>query len=134
VDLTPGPGGITDSELVDLIPDTWLYMNWPEQVIGAIRGCRCSMQRGSSPSRTASASRPPRSRPSAERQVNEAAECPGPRILAAREQFRQRQAWHAPTAIYQAVISPAAVLALLERKSEGPPEIIVDPQLLRDVQ
>lgn len=42
-------------------------------------------------------------------------------------QFRQRHSWHAPTAIYRTVAAPDAVLALLERRGEGPPEVVVDP-------
>jgi hypothetical protein len=40
------------------------------------------------------------------------------------DQFRQRHSWHAPTAIYRVVAAPDAVLALLERRGEGPPEIL----------
>ena len=46
------------------------------------------------------------------------------------DQFRQRQSLHAPTAIYQTVVQPAAVLALLERRGESPTEVVVDPQML----
>lgn len=46
------------------------------------------------------------------------------------DQLRQRQSWHAPTAIYRTVVQPAAVLALLERRGEGSPEVAVDPQML----
>jgi hypothetical protein len=28
-------GQITDADLPAIIPDTWLYMDWPERVIGA---------------------------------------------------------------------------------------------------
>jgi hypothetical protein len=45
------------------------------------------------------------------------------------DQFRQRHSWHAPTAIYQTVVTPDAVLELLERRGEGQ-EIVVDPELL----
>jgi hypothetical protein len=48
------------------------------------------------------------------------------------DQFRQRHAWYAPTAIYQTTISPAAVLALLERRGEGP-EIVADPAMLSGI-
>ena len=50
------------------------------------------------------------------------------------DQFRQRHSWHAPTAVYRAVVMPDAVLALLERRGEGPPEVVVDPQMLTAVE
>jgi hypothetical protein len=49
------------------------------------------------------------------------------------DQFRQRHSWYAPTAIYEAVITPGAVLALLERRGEGR-EVVVDPELLTVVK
>ena len=49
-------------------------------------------------------------------------------------QFRQRHSWHAPTAVYRAVVKPDAVLALLERRGEGPPEVVVDPRILTAVE
>jgi hypothetical protein len=50
------------------------------------------------------------------------------------DQFRQRQAWYAPTAIYRTVVAPGAVLALLERKGESPPEVVVDPTMLTGIE
>jgi hypothetical protein len=48
-------------------------------------------------------------------------------------QFRQRHSWHAPAAIYRTIVQPSVVLALLERRAEGPPEVVVDPHLLTDI-
>lgn len=50
------------------------------------------------------------------------------------DQFRQRQAWYAPTGIYRTVVGPGAVLALLERRGEGPPEVVVDPKMLTSIE
>jgi hypothetical protein len=50
------------------------------------------------------------------------------------DQFRQRQSWHAQTAIFRTVVPPAAVLALLERSEESPPEVVVDPQMLTGIE
>ena len=50
------------------------------------------------------------------------------------DQFRRRHSWHATTAVYRTVAAPEAVLALLERKGEGPPEVIVDPRMLAAVE
>jgi len=50
------------------------------------------------------------------------------------DQFRQRHSWHAPTAVYRAVAAPEAVLALLERRGEGPPEVVVDPRMLVPIE
>jgi hypothetical protein len=49
------------------------------------------------------------------------------------DQFRQRQAWYVPPAIYRTVVAPAAVLALLERKGESPPEA-ADPKMLTSIE
>jgi hypothetical protein len=49
------------------------------------------------------------------------------------DEFRQRHSWHAPTAIYEVVLTPDAVLALLERRGEGR-EVVVDPETLRVVK
>lgn len=49
------------------------------------------------------------------------------------EEFRQRHSWQAPTAIYQAVLTPDAVLALLERRGEGR-EVVADPEMLTAVK
>jgi hypothetical protein len=37
-------------------------------------------------------------------------------------------------ALYRTVAAPDAVLALLERKGEGPPEVVVDPRMLTAVE
>jgi len=50
------------------------------------------------------------------------------------DQFRQRHSWYAPTAIYRTVAPPGAVLELLERRGEGPPEVVVDPRMLAAVE
>jgi hypothetical protein len=55
------------------------------------------------------------------------------RDISQAEQFRQRHSWYAPTAIYQATATPRAVLALLEHRGEGRPEIVVDPALLTGI-
>lgn len=49
-------------------------------------------------------------------------------------EFHQRHSWHGPTAIYWTVVSPAAVLALLERPGESPPEVVVDPEMFDHVE
>jgi hypothetical protein len=53
----------------------------------------------------------------------------GNRDINRAEQFRRRHAQYGPTAVYQASASPDAILALLERKGEGP-EITADPRML----
>lgn len=123
-------GNLADGDLRHLIPDTWLYTDWPERVIGAEKwvlmfratgfiaipywlprpDAPLTLFRGATPER--------REGMSWTQDVNRA------------DQFRQRHSWHGPTAIYQAVVPPAAVLALLERRGEGPPEVVVDPQSL----
>ncbi|MFZ0188336.1 MAG: hypothetical protein WAL72_15500, partial [Streptosporangiaceae bacterium] len=50
------------------------------------------------------------------------------------DQFRQRHSWHAATAIYRTMAAPDAVLALLERRGEGPPEVVVDSRMLTAVE
>ncbi len=123
-------GQISDLDLRGLIPDTWLYMDWPERVIGAALWTRMfraagflsipyGLLRPSTPLtvyRGARAER--RGGMSWTEDVNRA------------DQFRQRHSWHAPTAIYRTVVSPSAVLALLERLGESPPEVVVDPAML----
>lgn len=49
-------------------------------------------------------------------------------------QSRHRHSWHVPTAVYRAVVTPDAVLALLKRRGEGPPEVVVDPRMLTAVE
>jgi hypothetical protein len=34
-------------------------------------------------------------------------------------QFRHRHSWHVPTAVYRAVVTPDAVLALLKRRARA---------------
>jgi hypothetical protein len=123
-------GQVTDDDLRGLIPDTWLYMDWPERIIGTGKWVRLfraagflsipyGLPRPAEPMtvyRGATAER--RSGMSWTPDIDRA------------DQFRQRQSWHAPTAIYQTVVMPEAVLALLERKGESPPEVVVDPQML----
>ena len=50
------------------------------------------------------------------------------------DQFRQRQAWYAPTAIYRTIAAPGAVIALLERKGESPPEVVVNPAMFTGIE
>jgi hypothetical protein len=50
------------------------------------------------------------------------------------DQFRQRHSWHAPTAIYRTIVPLTAVLALLERRGENPPEVVVDPHMLAGIE
>jgi hypothetical protein len=45
-------GQISDCDLRALIPDTWLYVDWPERVIGAGKWSGCSVLPGSSASPT----------------------------------------------------------------------------------
>lgn len=126
-------GRVSDLDLCGLIPDTWLYVDRPEQILGTAAWVRMfraagflslphglprpagplTIFRGASPERMAGMSWT--------RDVNRA------------DQFRQRHSWHAPTAIYQTVVSPAAVLALLERRGESPPEVVVDPEMLSGI-
>ena len=127
-------GQISDCDLRPLIPDTWLYVDWPERVIGADKWVRLFRAAGflSIPYglfrpdgamtvfRGATAER--RSGMSWTTDVGRA------------DQFRQRHSWHAPTAIYRTVAAPDAVLALLERRGEGPPEVVVDPRMLAAVE
>jgi hypothetical protein len=127
-------GQISDGDLRHLIPDTWLYVDWPERVIGAAKWVRMFRAagflsipyglpqlesatfvfRGATPERRSGMS--------------------WTTDIARADQFRQRQSWYGPTAIYQTVVAPEAVLALLERKGEGPPEVVVAPQMLAPVE
>jgi hypothetical protein len=50
------------------------------------------------------------------------------------DQFRQRHSWHALTAVYRAVVTPDVVLTLLEHRSEGPPEVVLDLRMLTAVE
>jgi hypothetical protein len=127
-------GQISDCDLRPLIPDTWLYVDWPERVIGADKWVQLFRAAGfltipyglSRPDsamtvfRGATADR--RSGMSWTTDVRRA------------HQFRQRHSWHTPTAIYRTVAPPDAVLALLERRGEGPPEVVVDPRMLAAVE
>jgi hypothetical protein len=99
-------GQISSCDLRALIPDTWLYLDWPERVIGADKWVRLFRAAGfvsipyglSRPDtamtvfRGATAER--RSGMSWTTDVGRA------------DQFRQRHSWHAPTAIYRTVASP----------------------------
>lgn len=127
-------GQISNYDLRTLIPDTWLYVDWPERVIGAGKWVRLFRAAGflSIPyglSRPDSAMTMFRGA-TAERRVGMS----WTTDIGRADQFRQRHSWHAPTAIYRTVAAPDAVLALLERRGEGPPEIIVDPRMLTAVE
>ena len=127
-------GQISDGDLRALIPDTWLYVDWPERIIGAGNWVRLFRAAGflSIPYglprpdgaitvfRGAAAER--RAGMSWTTDIDRA------------DQFRQRHSWHAPTAVYRAVVTPDSVLALLERRGEGPPEVVIDPRMLTAVE
>lgn len=127
-------GLISDLDLRGLIPDTWLYVGWPERIIGSAKWVSMfraagflsipyGMPRPSGPLivyRGASTER--------------MAGMSWSEDISRADQFRQRHAWHAPTAIYRTVVAPDAVLALLERKGESPPEVVVDPDMLGGIQ
>jgi hypothetical protein len=127
-------GQIFDYDLRSLIPDTWLYVDWPERVIGADKWVRLFRAAGflsipyglPRPDSVMTLFRDA----TAERQVGMS----WTTDIARADQFRQRQSWYAPTAIYRTVAAPGAVLALLERRGEGPPEVVVDPRLLAAVE
>ncbi len=126
-------GEISDLDLRALIPDTWLFMDWPERVIGAAAWTRMyravgflsvpygllapaepmTLYRGASPELKAGMSWT--------EDVDRA------------DQFRQRHSWYAATAIYRTVVAPGAVLAFIERRGESPPEVVVDPAMLIDI-
>jgi hypothetical protein len=127
-------GQITDSDLHALIPDTWLYVDWPERIIGAGNWVRLFRVAGflSIPyglPRPDSAITVFRGA-TAERRAGMSWTTDIDRA----DQFRQRHSWHAPTAVYRAVAMPDVVLALLERRGEGPPEVVVDPRMLTAVE
>jgi hypothetical protein len=127
-------GQISEGDLRALIPDTWLYVDWPERIIGAGNWVRLFRAAGflSIPYglprpdgaitvfRGATAER--RAGMSWTTDIDRA------------DQFRQRHSWHAPTAVYRAVVTPDAVLLLLERRGEGPPEVVIDPRMLTAVE
>jgi hypothetical protein len=127
-------GRIFDGDLRDLIPETWLYVDWPERIIGADNWIRLFRAAGflsipyglSCPDSAITVFRGA----TAERRAGISWTTDKHRA----DQFRQRHSWHAPTSIYQAVVTADAVLALLERRGEGPPEVVVDPQMLTAVQ
>jgi hypothetical protein len=112
-------GQISDRDLPALIPDTWLYVDWPERIIGVGKWVRLFRAAGflSIPyglSRPDSAITVFRGA-TAERRTGMSWTTDVDRA----DQFRQRHSWHAPTAIYRAVVMPDAVLALLERRGEA---------------
>ena len=126
-------GLVSDLDLRGLIPDTWLYVDWPERVIGAIKWVRMFRAAGFL---TVPYGLP---RPASPLTVYRGASAKlmvgmsWTEDINRADQFRQRHSWHAPTAIYRAVVGPAAVLALLERKGESPPEVVVDPAMLTGI-
>jgi hypothetical protein len=129
-------GRVSDADLRDLIPDTWLYMDWPERIIGAASWVRLFRAAGflsipyglPPPARAVTAFRGA----SEERRTGMS----WTTDISRADQFRQRHSWHAPTAIYQGDLPDGhpsdAVLALLERRGEGQ-EVVVDPELLTAV-
>jgi hypothetical protein len=127
-------GQISDCDLRPLIPDTWLYVDWPERVIGADKwvqlfraaGFLCIPYGLSRPDSAMTVFRGA----TAERWSGMS----WTTDIGRADQFRQRHSWHAPTAIYRTVAAPDAVLALLERRGEGPPEVVVDPRMLAVVE
>lgn len=127
-------GQISDCDLRPLIPHTWLYVAWPERLIGVGKWVRLFRTAGflSIPyglSRPDSAMTVFRGA-TAERQSGMSWTTDARRA----DQFRQRHSWHGPTALYRTAVAPDAVLALLERTGEGPPEVVVDPQMLAAVE
>lgn len=123
-------GRISDGDLRELIPETWLYTDWPERIISAGKWVQLFRAVGflSIPyglARPAEAVTVYRGA-SAERRAGMS----WTTDIGRADHFRQRHSWHAPTAVYRAVATPQAVLALLERRGEGPPEVVVDPQML----
>lgn len=127
-------GMISDCDLRALIPDTWLYVDRPERVIGAGKWVRLFRAAGflSIPyglSRPDSAMTVFRGATAERRSGMSWTTDPG-----RADQFRQRHSWHAATAIYRTMAAPDAVLALLERRGEGPPEVVVDSRMLTAVE
>lgn len=126
-------GQVAGGDLRTLIPDTWLYVDWPERVIGAGKWVQMFRAAGflSIPyglSRPESAITVLRGA-TEERRAGMSWTIDVGRA----NQFRQRHSWHGPTAIYRTEVTPNAVLGLLERKGEAPPEVVVDPQMLAAV-
>ena len=127
-------GRIADEDLRELIPETWLYVDWPERIIGTDNWVRLFRAAGfltipyglTRPTSAVTVYRGA----SAERQVGMS----WTTNIGRADQFRQRHSWHAPTAVYRAIAAPEAVLALLERRGEGPPEVVVDPQRLTHIE
>jgi len=123
-------GLVSNADLRGLIPDTCLYIDWPEQVIGSSGWVPMFRAAGfitipygiAKPERSVEVFR-------------------GATLLRSRamswtvdieraEQFRQRHSWFGPTAIFRATVPPEALLALLERRGEGPPEVVAYPGML----
>jgi hypothetical protein len=127
-------GQISDGDLRMLIPDTWLYVDWPECIIGAGKWVQLFRAAGfltishglARPDSSLTVFRGA----TAERRIGMS----WTRDIDRADQFRQRHSWHAPSAVYRAVVTPHAVLALLERRGEGPPEVVVDPRMLGSVE
>jgi hypothetical protein len=127
-------GRVCDCDLRALIPDTWLYVDWPERIVGADKWVRLFRTTGflaipyglSCPSTPIAVFRGA----TAERRAGMS----WTTDIGRADQFRQRHSWHAPTAIYRTVVKPGAVLALLERRGEGPPEVVVDPHMLTGIE
>jgi hypothetical protein len=127
-------GRVCDGDLRELIPGTWLYVDWPERIIGTGKWVRLFRAAGffAIPyglARPAGAVTLYRGASAGRRAGMSWTTDPG-----RADQFRQRHSWHAPTAVYRAVATPEAVLALLERSGEGPPEVVVDPQMLTHIE
>jgi hypothetical protein len=122
----------SDEDLRGLVPDTWLYMDWPEQAIGSARWVAMFRAAGfiAIPYGLAKPHDPLAVFRGATHQRSRGMSWTVNIDRAV--QFRQRHAWHAPTAIFRAIVTPEALLALLERRGEGPPEIVADPGMLVD--
>jgi hypothetical protein len=125
---------ISDLDLRGLIPDTWLYVDWPERIIGAAKWVTMFRAAGflSIPYGLPSPAGPMTVYRGAS--VERMAGMSWSEDINRADQFRQRQAWYASTAIYRTVVAPDAVLALLERRGEGPPEVVVDPVMLNGIK
>jgi len=124
---------VSDLDLRGLIPDTWIYADWLERILGTAVWVRMFRAAGSLsiPYGLARPAGPPAvfRGTSAERMASMS----WTQDVNHADQFRQRHSWHAPTTIYKTVVSPAAVLALLERRGESPPEVVVDPEMLSGI-
>jgi hypothetical protein len=125
-------GLVSNEDLRGLIPDTWLYMESPEQAIGCSGWVAMFRAAGfiAIPYGLAKPQGPLRVFRGATLQRGRAMSWTV--AIERAEQFRQRHSWSAPTAIFRAVVTAEALLALLERRGEGPPEIVADPSMLRD--